>query len=85
MPLHLRYFKNSIVLLFILIASFTKSYAQPSFIKDSLETYIQQGMKDWQVPGLSIVIVKDGKVVTMKVLVYVILTQQTVLMPIHCL
>lgn len=66
MPLHLRYFKNSIVLLFILIASFTKSYAQPSFIKDSLETYIQQGMKDWQVPGLSIVIVKDGKVVTMK-------------------
>jgi len=66
MPLHLRYFKNSIVLLFILIASLKKSNAQPSFIKDSLETYIQQGMKDWQVPGLSIVIVKDGKVVTMK-------------------
>lgn len=41
-------------------------YAQPSFIKDSLDNYIQQGMKDWQVPGLSIVIVKDGQVVLMK-------------------
>ncbi len=42
------------------------SSAQPSFIKDSLDNYIQQGIKDWQVPGLAIVIVKDGKVVLMK-------------------
>ncbi len=41
-------------------------YAQPTFIKDSLDNYIKQGMKDWQVPGLSIVIVKDGQVVLMK-------------------
>lgn len=38
----------------------------PSFITDSLDGYIQQGMKDWQVPGLSLVIVKDGKIVTLK-------------------
>lgn len=54
----------------VLILSFSlfilHSTAQPSFIKDSLESYIQQGMKDWQIPGLSIVIVKDGKTLLMK-------------------
>jgi CubicO group peptidase (beta-lactamase class C family) len=39
---------------------------QPSFVKDSLENYVLQGMKDWDVPGLSVVIVKDGQVVLMK-------------------
>jgi CubicO group peptidase (beta-lactamase class C family) len=38
----------------------------PSFIKDSLDIYIQKGLKDWDVPGLSIVIIKDGKVVVQK-------------------
>ena len=38
----------------------------PAFVRDSLENYIRQGMKDWQIPGLSIVIVKDGQVVWMK-------------------
>lgn len=37
--------------------------AQPSFVKDSLESYILKGMKKWQIPGLSLVVVKDGKVV----------------------
>lgn len=40
--------------------------AQPSFIKDSIDRYIEQGLKDWDLPGLSVVIVKDGKVVLMK-------------------
>jgi CubicO group peptidase (beta-lactamase class C family) len=39
---------------------------QPAFIRDSLDNYILQGIKDWNVPGLSIVIVKDNKVVWMK-------------------
>lgn len=38
----------------------------PSFITDSLDNYIQRGMQQWQIPGLSIAIVKDGKVVLMK-------------------
>jgi CubicO group peptidase (beta-lactamase class C family) len=38
----------------------------PSFITDSLDTYIQQGLKDWNIPGLAIAIVKDGKTVVMK-------------------
>ena len=40
--------------------------AQPSFIKDSLDSYINKGLKDWNIPGLAIVVVKDGKVVVMK-------------------
>lgn len=38
----------------------------PSFIRDSLDKYIAQGLKDWDVPGLSVVIVKDGKTEWMK-------------------
>lgn len=38
----------------------------PSFITDSLDTYIATGLKGWQLPGLAIVIVKDGKVIVSK-------------------
>ena len=38
----------------------------PSFVKDSIDAYIQKGLKDWDVPGLAIVVVKDGQVVLMK-------------------
>lgn len=36
------------------------------FVKDSLDQYIERGMKQWQVPGLAIAIVKDGKVIVSK-------------------
>lgn len=41
-------------------------HAQPKFIIDSLDTYIDSGMKQWQIPGLAIAIVKDGRIVYMK-------------------
>ncbi len=37
-----------------------------TFIKDSLDTYIQKGLMDWKIPGLAIVIVKDGRIIKMK-------------------
>lgn len=37
-----------------------------SFISNEIESYIQKGMKDWNIPGLALVIVKDGKTVLMK-------------------
>jgi CubicO group peptidase (beta-lactamase class C family) len=44
--------------------------AQPqtgaAFVADSLDTYVRRGMADWQIPGLAIAIVKDGKVVVSK-------------------
>ncbi|MEI9809866.1 MAG: hypothetical protein WDO16_19490 [Bacteroidota bacterium] len=61
--------RSSLRSLFLVLCSlFTLfSLAQsPSFIADSLDAYIQKGLKDWQLPGLAIVIVKDGKVVVMK-------------------
>ncbi len=38
----------------------------PSFILDSLDSYIERGMALWQIPGLAISIVKDGKVILSK-------------------
>src|SRR3990172_10902972 len=42
------------------------AFAQPSFIKDSLDKYIEREMKRWNVPGAAVAVVKDGKVVVMK-------------------
>jgi CubicO group peptidase (beta-lactamase class C family) len=56
-------------LLFVLLLATISEYiiAQaPAFIQDSLDSYINKGLKDWDLPGLSIVIIKDGKVVLMK-------------------
>jgi len=38
----------------------------PDFVIDSLDNFIERGMKLWQVPGLAISIVKDGKLIFMK-------------------
>lgn len=54
----------SLLLLFTLLENL---HAQTSnIIRNDLDTYIQQGLKDWDVPGLAIVVVKDGNVVLMK-------------------
>lgn len=47
----------------------TAMYAQdtiPSFIRDSLDVYVERGMKDWQIPGVAVCIIKASKVVLMK-------------------
>lgn len=38
----------------------------PSFVKDSLDNYVNKALADWQIPGVSICIVKNGKVVFIK-------------------
>jgi CubicO group peptidase (beta-lactamase class C family) len=38
----------------------------PSFVKDSLDIYVNRALKQWQIPGVSVAIVKNGKVVWMK-------------------
>lgn len=38
----------------------------PGFITDSLDSYIERGMAQWQIPGLAIAIVKDGKLILSK-------------------
>lgn len=52
--------------LFPLLGLNAQPSTAPSFITDSLDNYIMQGMKDWNIPGLAVAIVKEGKVVMMK-------------------
>ncbi len=54
-----------LILFYLAICSYLHAQ-QPAFITDSLENYIERGMKDWNIPGLAISIVKDGKTVWMK-------------------
>lgn len=56
--------KKSITLLFTFLSALV--WAQPAFVADSLDKYIEREMKRWNVPGLAIAIVKDGKVVIEK-------------------
>lgn len=52
--------------LFIFAAITFIAAAQPAFIKKDIDKYITTEMKRWNVPGLAVVVVKDGKVAYMK-------------------
>jgi CubicO group peptidase (beta-lactamase class C family) len=56
------------LIFFFLVFISCKAIAQdtPSFIKDSLDNYVQKALTDWKIPGVAVCIVKDGKVVWMK-------------------
>lgn len=57
---------RSILIIFSILYSSLSIAQTPSFISDSLDNYIKRGMQQWQIPGLAIVLVKDGKVVVSK-------------------
>ena len=40
--------------------------ASRSFITDSIDSYITLAMKQWQIPGISIAVIKDDKILVMK-------------------
>jgi CubicO group peptidase (beta-lactamase class C family) len=53
----------------LLLALFSSAFAgaqQPAFIRDSLDSYINRGLAEWNLPGLAIVVVKDGQVILAK-------------------
>lgn len=58
---------RKIILLLIVLLTGSWVTAQeislPSFVKDSLDTYINRALRDWQIPGVAVCIVKDGQVV----------------------
>lgn len=60
------YMKKILISVFSLLILFSSQAQTPGFIRDSLDAYIARGLKEWDLPGLAIVIVKDGKVVVMK-------------------
>lgn len=40
--------------------------AVPSFIKDSLDSYVERALSEWQIPGIAVLVVKDGQVIVEK-------------------
>ncbi len=59
----------TILFYFFLISFFNTSNAQiefPNFITDSLDFYAERSLKEWNVPGIAVCVVKDGKVVVQK-------------------
>ena len=53
-------------ILFSLLVLTLSVQAQNKFVQDSLEVYIKREMARWQVPGMAVAIVKDGKVIVNK-------------------
>jgi CubicO group peptidase (beta-lactamase class C family) len=51
---------------FFALRSFSQNDAVPSFVKDSLDNYVSRALIDWNIPGVAVCIVKDGRVIMMK-------------------
>ena len=60
--------KISSLLLYCLIVYCIRGQepATPSFVKDSVDVYVERALKEWKIPGVSVCVVKDGKAVVMK-------------------
>lgn len=50
--------------LVLLIDCFSQTI--PTFITDSLDTYVNRGLQQWQIPGAAVLVVKDGQIVIAK-------------------
>lgn len=61
-----RFLKLLPSVVFLFFIQFVKAQDAPSFVKDSLDTYVEKAMRDWKIPGLAVAIIKDGQVVLMK-------------------
>ena len=62
----MRHYTFVFTILFSCCSFLVNAQQRNTFITDSLDNYITKGMEDWQIPGLAVAIVKDGKVVYMK-------------------
>ena len=58
--------KNLLFAYCLSIVSLTLSAQQPAFITDSLDIYVEREMQRWNIPALSVAIVKDGKIIVEK-------------------
>jgi CubicO group peptidase (beta-lactamase class C family) len=58
------------IIFFLLITYAQRLFSQtdsiPTFVKDSLDTYVTRALTDWEIPGIGVCIIKNGKVVLMK-------------------
>lgn len=54
------------ILQFSLFAVFSQENKAPNFITNDLDAYVKKALEKWNVPGIAIAIVKDGKVIISK-------------------
>lgn len=45
---------------------FAQNDTLPAFVRDSLDIYVERALGEWKIPGVSVAIVKNGKVVFIK-------------------
>ena len=61
---------KKISLLFVLFITLQHLHCQesfvPSFIKDSIDNYVNLALTKWKIPGVAVCVVKDGKPAFMK-------------------
>jgi len=55
-----------LLLFFTAVTIHSQETPFPSFVKDSIDIYVNRALTEWKIPGVSVCIVKDGKVVLMK-------------------
>lgn len=60
--------RSFIVILCLLLLSTAgaQTDAVPSFVKDSLDHYVDRALEEWPIPGVAVGIVKNGKVILLK-------------------
>ena len=61
-----RFFSFFVFVFFTIRCCYSQTDSLPSFVRDSLDSYVNKALTDWQIPGVSVCIVKNGKVVVMK-------------------
>lgn len=49
-----------------LITTASSQNTTPAFVRDSLDKYVERALREWQIPGVAVCVVKDGKAVIMK-------------------
>jgi CubicO group peptidase (beta-lactamase class C family) len=55
-----------LLLLCYVQTAFAQTDIPPAFITDSLDNYVSRALTDWQIPGIAVCVIKNGKVVVMK-------------------
>ena len=60
--------KITLLIILFSIAGFSifSQNLTPGFVKDSLDTYINRALQTWNIPGVAVAVVKDGKLVLAK-------------------
>lgn len=50
----------------ISLSAYSQAPQVPAFLTDSLDRYVERSLRDWQIPGAALLVVKDGQVVVSK-------------------